>query len=580
MAAQLIFLSLLLIQSLVMSATFIALYDIVKTTFRLDGLLAFCGTIFVLNMIGYLAFWLAYVDYAVFGFVKIIVMILLLFRFAFAVYLRRLSAHLSFVGEPLVYVFLFFSAVVTLGFCNGGLSAENPIVTGHGFDPSMWPSTTSTATIRFGPPNLGMDNIIPLVFAEALKLGHIASPLYLDWLSSDRPPLQTGLYLALAIQTGSNGYQIVASWLQATFLFGAWAIASAAMLPTTTRRLVVLACCILPPTILNTFFTWPKLLSLGDLLLVFALLFCYSLKEEREHWVIGVAIGGLAAFAILSHGGGAFVLISISIIVLFAWHWPAGKTTIYAIQTFIALYAPWLAYQMFIDPPGNRLLKWHLAGVTKVDSLSLLESVRHSYGTLSWTGYLQGRLANFKVLVDDWPLHLRELLTVVFDHDLNISRNIRHADFFFLLPSLHVIAFAIIAALTLCPFAAAKWSRQRKIALYLFAVSFCTSFVYCILLFTPGSAINHQGSYAVQVMATIAAFMVLSLRVPALAVGLIALQTITVAIVYGFTLPHDPRFLPMQVACLAATTSLFLYSFSPMLQHGTGCYKGGKVVQE
>ena len=33
----------------------------------------------------------------------------------------------------------------------------------------------------------------------------------------------------------------------------------------------------------------------------------------------------------------------------------------------LVLYAPWLAYQRLYDPPGDRLLKWHLAGVTEVE---------------------------------------------------------------------------------------------------------------------------------------------------------------------------------------------------------------------
>src|SRR5262249_44493203 len=158
-----------------------------------------------------------------------------------------------------------------------------------------------------------------------------------------------------------------------------------------------------------------------------------------------------------------------------------------------------------------------------------------SYSTLSWADYLYGRLTNFKVLIDDWPLHLRELLSVVFNPNVNISRDIRHADFLYLLPSLHAFSFAVIAGLALCPLVSGKWNRQRGIALYLFAVGFAISLVFGVLMFAPGSTFNHHGSYAVQVMATMAAFMVLSLCAPALAVMFIALQTVTVSVVYGLT---------------------------------------------
>jgi hypothetical protein len=262
------------------------------------------------------------------------------------------------------------------------------------------------------------------------KLGHIASPLYGDWLSSDRPPLQTGLYLALAIQTGMIGYQIVSSWLQATFLFGVWAVAAAAGLPTAARRLVLLACCLLPTTIINTFYTWPKLIAVCNLLLVFALLFSYRPNGDRERRIIGLMLGGLAAFAVLAHGSSVFALIGMALVVLVAWQWPAWKTIIYAVPTLVGLYASWMAYQLFIDPPGNRLPKWHLAGISAVDPRSLLTSMRDSYGALTWPDYLHGRIANLKVLAATWPHNLRDLASVPFNPSLEVLYNIRLSDFF------------------------------------------------------------------------------------------------------------------------------------------------------
>ena len=46
---------------------------------------------------------------------------------------------------------------------------------------------------------------------------------------------------------------------------------------------------------------------------------------------------------------------------------------------------------------------------------------------------------------------------------------------------------------------------------------------FVLLVFIPGQTINHQGTYAVQILATIFAFMVLTLRVPWLALLFIAL---------------------------------------------------------
>jgi hypothetical protein len=89
----------------------------------------------------------------------------------------------------------------------------------------------------------------------------------------------------------------------------------------------------------------------------------------------------------------------------------------------------------------------------------------------------------------------------------------------------------------------------------------CVAFT--LLMFIPGSTINHHGTYAVQVATAIFSFMVLSLRSPLLAVAFIAVQTITVATLYAITLPHDARLWPVQVVCVAAAASLFGYTFYP-----------------
>src|SRR4051812_15730274 len=85
--------------------------------------------------------------------------------------LRELLLPLGLVGAT---AFL----VASTGFLYGGL--EDPF---------------ETASTRFSHP-LPPDNTIPFVFAEGLANGHVKRPLLADWLSSDRPPLQTGIYLS------------------------------------------------------------------------------------------------------------------------------------------------------------------------------------------------------------------------------------------------------------------------------------------------------------------------------------------------------------------------------------------------
>jgi hypothetical protein len=540
-----------LLQSLVLCAVFIALYDIAKSTSHLDGLVTLSAAVVLLGVLGYLAFWLAYASYAVFGVVKIAVLALLLVRLAFVIYGRRLMSHLSWLGEPLLYVFLFFLIVLTLGFSNGGTDLPH-----------------QTAARRFGY-ELPVDNLISMIVADALKLGRIASPLYSDWLSSDRPPLQTGLYLLLTIRTGELGYQIVASWLQATFLFGVWGLGVAAALPTAARRLVLLACCLLPPAILNTFYVWPKLLAVGYLLLAFALVFRRRSSDEPSG-VTGAIIGGLAALALLSHGSAAFALIGFAVTVLVFWAWPPLKTMLYGAATVLLLYVPWIFYQQVIDPPGNRLLKWHLAGAVDIDSRGFLTTLREGYGALSWHDYLAGKLENVKVMIGTWPANLMEIARLIVGRDADVAPAIRIADFFQFLPSLHVFALALIVALALLAFMRADERPQRDFALRMIVALAATCVGFVILIFIPGQTINHVGTYATQVMATAFAVTVLALRAPVLALSFIAVQAVTVSAAYAFALPHDPKFWPVLAVCVAATVALFVYSLSPIVTRGAG----------
>ena len=532
-----------LLQSLLLFVVFVAIYDIAERTFLVEGLLAFCAAVVLLGVIGYLAFWLAWLNYRVFSVVKIVLIALLVLRFAHAAYRRRLAAHFAEIGEPLTYAFLLFLIVLAIGYGNGGLDVPD-----------------DTERLRF-THRLPGDNVIPLVVANALKFGGIVSPLFGDWLSSDRPPLQTGLYLLLTTRTTTLNYCIVAIALQSTYLFGAWGLAIASGLSTSARRLLLLACCLLPTAILNTFFTWPKLLSVGYMLLLFALLFRPRPAEEPRA-TAGVLVGALTALAMLSHGTSAFALIGFAAAILVFWAWPPLKTMLTGSATLVVLYGPWMLYQRFVDPPGNRLPKWHLAGVIDVDDRSFVQTLRDSYGALSWHDYLEGRLENLTTLMGTWPGKFAELARLV-TGDRDVAVAVRMNDFFQFLPSLHLYSLALIAALALLPFMRANQREQRDIALRMLVALAATLAAFVLLIFVPGQTVNHQGTYVAQLLATVLAFTVLLRGAPILALALIALQAVTVAMAYVLTLSYQAAAWPLIVLGIAATVALFAYTLAP-----------------
>jgi hypothetical protein len=536
------FLGYTLLQVVVICAVLVALCDLCKRLFALDDLLAFCAAVFSLGLLGYAAFWLAFASYPVFGIAKIVLLAALLIHVGWIAWRRRLREY-RWLAEPLLFTVLFFVAVLALGFSAGGI--DNPVLTARGRFSQLLPE----------------DNILPYIVAMELRAGHINSPMVGDWLASDRPPLQTGLYLLLVLRHHPVTYQVVASFLQATFLFGAWGLAVAAALPLPARRLVMLACCLLPLAILNTFYTWPKLLAVGYLLLVFGLLFRARPPDEPRA-ATGALIGGLAALAVLSHGSSAFALIGFAVAVIVFWTWPSLKAMSCGAATLVALYVPWMLYQQFIDPPGNRLMKWHLAGVIDLDQRGLLTTLRDSYAALPWPDYLAGKLENVKTLVGTWPGNLAEIARLVAG-DASIAPAVRIADFFQFLPSLHVFSLALIVALVLIPFMRPEQRVQRAFALRMLVALVGIFAGFVILVFIPGQTINHVGTYASQAMAAVLAVMVLSLRAPVLALAFIGLQTVTVGAAYVFVLAHDARSWPIWVTGIAATAALFVYALAP-----------------
>ena len=68
--------------------------------------------------------------------------------------------------------------ILSVGFVYGGL--KNPF---------------ETAANRF-LNSLPVDNELPYMVATGLRQGHIPKPLFMDWLTSDRPPLQSGMVLS------------------------------------------------------------------------------------------------------------------------------------------------------------------------------------------------------------------------------------------------------------------------------------------------------------------------------------------------------------------------------------------------
>ena len=325
------------------------------------------------------------------------------FSFVFSPSFGRLFSYVSIISTA-TYVF-FVTRRSWLHFHAGGLKYLPALAFSLGlfylgilYLPAFHQPYFDQSSLRF-IPGLPFDPVIPAVLGDRLFAGEPVRPFMLDWLSSDRPPLQTGLYLfvlpwlkLLSLPEGL-GYQCVGTFCQLFWVPATWLMMCALCRERRVAAAGVLILAITGFFLLNSVYVWPKLLAGSYVLFAGLLLIDANPHRPRFALLAGLA----AALGWLAHGGVAFSLIALVPIWVIRGcpYW--RKIPVTALL-FLLIAGPWLWYQKFYDPPGDRLLKWHLAGTIPVDSRPLFEVLRTAYSELSWSEWLDVKLANIRTL--------------------------------------------------------------------------------------------------------------------------------------------------------------------------------------
>jgi len=79
--------------------------------------------------------------------------------------------------------------------------------------------------------------------------------------------------------------------------------------------------------------------------------------------------------------------------------WPWRKLAMAACVAVVLLGA-WKVYKECVDPPGNRLEKWHLAGITDAaDNRKLLPALRDAYASLTLEEWWHRRVTNIQAIL-------------------------------------------------------------------------------------------------------------------------------------------------------------------------------------
>jgi hypothetical protein len=421
--------------------------------------------------------------------------------------------------------------IVFLGFMHGG--SDHPV---------------SVSAVRFSHP-LPSDNDMPQYFADWwYHHGHDeVAPIYPDqWLSGDRPPLQSAYVLSqrtFAWDGTGLHYEILGVVLQQLWIVGLWALLCSARIRGPTRALAMIAVLVSDVAIVHSFYVWPKLLAASFLLAAAALLIDPAAPTLRHRpWALAL-IAGLFSLAFLAHGAALFAVIPLATLALVrglpSWRWVGA-----GVLAALLLLAPWSAYQRYFDPPGNRLAKWMLAGDVPIDSRGTGEAIRDSYSQAGWGGVIHNKKENF-VQLTEGPDAVSETADGIGDLVSGDAedgvRTIRFVRFRWILPALGLL----IAA----PFAmAVGWIRGSRdpddwrFAIFSLTVVTAGCVAWALLLW--GSLQSrpsiHIGSLALPILAMAGAVAGLRATFPRLAAVLVVANVISVLALYAPALDTVP----------------------------------------
>jgi hypothetical protein len=451
--------------------------------------------------------------------------------------------------------------VLFLGFFHGGTG-----------DPLM------SATVRFSHP-LSTDNTIPRHFADYFFVNghHGTPPPFVDWLSSDRPPLQVGYVLAERPfgwdDVGLN-YHVLGIVIQQLWIFGLWALLCAARLTPRSRGLVALAAIVSDVAIVHAFFVWPKLIAAAFLLAALALVLSEDWERLRRQPLAAVLFAALCGLAMLAHGSSAFFVLPL--LALAAWRGmpsPAWLGT--ALAVGVVLLAPWSAYQRYADPPGDRLIKWQLAGSLEIDDRGALETLADSYRDEGLGGTLGNKWGNVTQIVGQGEVESALRRAVDEAGEGNPGKAIaalRLPRFYSLLPFLGLLLIGPLAM------AVARFRGRPRGPDWSFAVlglGFCAlaCLVWVVLMFGPPYAetLIHQGSLAVPILALCACVAGACAVDRRLGVGLVAANVALVLALYIPDLAPAPgsSYSPLAgLLAAAALAGIGLLTLRPLRHRG------------
>jgi hypothetical protein len=429
----------------------------------------------VTGLVGYLSFWCYYVD----------------------IWFGRGLTQVCFVGLCFCMYLLVKRAQWTLLVEGGAMLAPLAAYTLLILALALFPfehgisNDNLAAAIRWR--DLPVDNWLPKVFADQIWAGSVNVPMIPGWQSSDRPPLQTGINLLFfPISDSGLSYQVLSSFLQTMVLLPIYVLLRQFKMQPALIW-VLLGLMLSGFLAANTLFVWPKLLSAAYLLIVYIALFTkWGDKCSTKSQIFIAALAG--ALAMLCHGGALFGLLGMYVVLIFRGIKKVFGAGIASGLLMVTIYLPWMLYQKLLDPPGDRLLKWHLAGHPQVTDKPILELLKNAYSSLTFDQWLHNKAMNIYIIFDratgiqywvpeifKFPVHLPYI---------GFLQEITFANFFF--------SFWFFSPLIALPLYLVSRLLKKEFdieLLWLGLVSSFGLFIWTVLMFLPRSTSIHQSTF-------------------------------------------------------------------------------------
>jgi hypothetical protein len=241
-------------------------------------------------------------------------------------------------------------------------------------------------------------------------------------------------------------------------------------------------------------------------------------------------------------------LLALGVMGLFWRPWPSVPALAAAALTFVMLAAPWTAYQKLYDPPGDRLVKWHLGGVDALDKRGTLQTIVDQYRAAGWAGTIANKKFSFLTLIGGWEQYA---------FAVNRPRHRRIPEWYYFFRSFSVWNVALLAVpLVLLRRKPAGFSSSITWATALWVG--LTVIAWCLLIFGPPSwTVNHAGSLAAN-LAMFALAYALAWRIsPWFLAILAAVSVVTSAITWiPSTLEFDAFPISVTAAAVAIVAAL------------------------